>query len=91
MEFEWDDKKSERTRRERGFGFQRAVRIFAGRVYTTPDDRRDYAEERFIAIGETGGEVLVVVYTDRGDARRIISARRANRKERETWRSFAKA
>jgi uncharacterized DUF497 family protein len=91
MEFEWDDKKSEWTRHERGFGFERAIRIFAGRVHATPDDRRDHAEERFIAIGETEGEVLVVVYTDRGDARRIISARRANRKERETWRSFAKA
>ena len=67
------------------------MRIFTARVHTTPDERRDYAEERFIAIGETEGEVLVVVYTDRGDVRRIISARRANRKERETWRSFARA
>jgi uncharacterized protein len=91
MEFEWDEAKSERTRRERGFGFPEAVPIFAGRVRTVIDTRRDYGEERIVAIGETDGKILVVVSTDRGDARRIISARRASRKERELWLSFAKA
>jgi uncharacterized DUF497 family protein len=90
MEFEWDDAKSERNRRERGFDFATAALIFDGPVQTTFDDRRDYSEERVIAIGEINGEVLVVVYTDRGQVRRIISARRANRKEREAWRRFAK-
>jgi len=60
-------------------------------VHTVPDRRRDYGEERVIAIGEVDGEVLVVVYTDRGNTRRIISARRANRKERQLWQSFARA
>ena len=77
------------NRRERGFGFDNAVLIFDGPVQTAIDDRRDYGEERLIAIGEADGDVLVVVYTDWGNVRRIISARRANRKERETWRSFA--
>jgi uncharacterized DUF497 family protein len=90
MEFERDDAKSERNRRERGFDFATAALIFDGPVQTTFDDRRDYSEERVIAIGEINGEVLVVVYTDRGQVRRIISARRANRKESETWRRFAK-
>ena len=90
MEFEWDDAKSERNRRERGFDFATAALIFAGPVQTVVDERRDYGEERIIAIGEIDGEVLVLVYTDGGQVRRIISARRANRKERETWRLFAK-
>ncbi len=90
MEFEWDEAKSERNRRERGVGFEMAALIFAGPVQTTVDDRRDYGEERVIAIGEAGGDVLVAVYTDRGNRRRIISARRANRKEREIWRLFAR-
>jgi uncharacterized protein len=90
MEFEWDDAKSERNRRERGFDFATAALIFAGPVQTIVDERRDYGEERIIAIGEIDGEVLVLVYADRGQVRRIISARRANRKERETWRLFAK-
>jgi uncharacterized DUF497 family protein len=90
MEFEWDNAKSERNRRERGFDFATAGLIFAGPVQTVVDGRRDYGEERIIAIGEIDGEVLVLVYTDGGQVRRIISARRANRKERETWRLFAK-
>lgn len=90
MEFEWDEAKSEWTRRERGVDFATAARIFEAPVQTTPDERRDYGEERIIAIGEVDGAVLVVVYTDRSGVRRIISARPANRKERETWRLFAK-
>lgn len=91
MEFEWDDAKSEWTRRERGIDFAMAARIFEMPVQTTLDDRRDYGEERIIAIGgEVGDMVLVVVYTDRDGVRRIISARQASRKERETWRLFAK-
>ncbi len=87
--FEWDDAKHERNRRERGFGFDHAVRIFAGPVLERADTRRAYGEVRVRALGETGGDVLAVVYTDRGEARRIISARRANRKERELWQSRA--
>ena len=90
MQFAWDDAKSERNRRERGFDFATAALIFAGPVQTVVDERRDYGEERIIAIGEIDGEVLVLVYTDGGQVRRIISARRANGKERETWRLFAK-
>ena len=89
MLFEWDDAKHERNRRERGFGFDHAVRIFAGPVLERADTRRAYGEVRVQALGETGGDALVVVYTDRGEARRIISARRANRKERELWQSRA--
>jgi len=50
-----------------------------------PDDRRDYGEARVRAIGEVDGVVLHVVFTDRGDVRRIISARLADRKERARW------
>ena len=91
MEFEWDEAKSEWTRRHRGFSFEEAARIFAHPVQTILDERRDYGEQRFIAIGETEGEVLVIVYTDRAEVRRIISARPASRKERRLWRSFARA
>jgi uncharacterized protein len=89
MEFEWDEAKSEWTQRLRGFDFAIAARIFEGPVQTIIDDRRNYGEERIIALGEADGMVLVVVYTDRNGVRRIISARRANRKERETWALFA--
>lgn len=88
MLFEWDEAKSRRTLSERGFGFDYAVRIFLGPTLEREDRRRDYGEVRMQAIGETGGDVLFVVYTDRGEVRHIISARLANRRERSAWQSF---
>lgn len=85
MEFDWHDAKDARNRQERGFGFDFAAQIFMGRVLSQVDDREDYGEVRVKAVGEAGGVVLVVVYTDRDDVRWIISARKANRKERALW------
>ena len=85
MQFEWDREKSELTFALRGFDFAFAAGIFAGRVIEAVDSRRDYGEARVRAVGETAGVTLVVVYTDRADARRIISARVASRKERAEW------
>lgn len=85
MEFDWHEAKHARNRQERGFGFDFAALIFAGRVLTQTDDRRDYGEVRLKAIGEAAGRILVVIYTDRDDVRWIISARLANRKERALW------
>ena len=90
MQFEWDSAKSEKNLQDRGFGFEFAADIFSGPVQTAMDERRDYGEQRIIAVGEVAGNVLVVVYTDRNDVRRIISARFANRKEREEWQLFAR-
>lgn len=85
MDFTWDEAKDAKTLAERGFGFAFAIRIFAGRVLEQVDGRRAYGEVRVKAIGEAEGFILVVIYTDRADVRRIISARLANRKERELW------
>jgi uncharacterized DUF497 family protein len=84
-----DEAKSRRNLSERGFGFDYAARIFLGPTLERQDQRRDYGEVRVQAIGETDGDVLFVVYTDRGEVRHIISARLANRKERKLWPSFA--
>ena len=89
MLFEWDEAKSRRTLSEREFGFDYAARIFLGPTLEEEDNRRDYGEVRMQAIGQVGDDVLFVVYTDRGNARHIISARLASRKERRLWHSFA--
>jgi uncharacterized DUF497 family protein len=89
MQFEWDEAKSDRNLRERGFSFAFAARIFKGPVIERMDTRKDYGEARTKAIGAVGENVLLLVYTDRGAVRRIISARPANQKERAEWRSFA--
>ena len=87
MEFEWDEVKDARNHRERGIGFADGTRIFAGKVVEQIDDRRDYGEERLKATGAYGHALLTVVYTQRGDIRRIISVRLASRKERMQWHS----
>jgi uncharacterized protein len=90
MEFEWDEEKHHRNCRERGFGFDFAALIFDGAVIEKRDIRKDYGEPRVLALGEAEGVVLAVTYTDREDVRRIISARRASKKERALWQSFAR-
>ncbi|MGI4978302.1 MAG: BrnT family toxin [Janthinobacterium lividum] len=85
MLFDWDPAKDERNRQERGFGFDLAALIFEAGTIEWPDERKDYGEVRVRALGSTEGLVIHVVFTDRGDVRRIISARLADRKERMLW------
>jgi len=90
--FEWDDEKSRRNLEERGFDFGFATRVFEGDRLEYEDRRRDYGEHRYVAVGEVDGEVLFVVYAWRGADRRIISARRASRRERDAYcETFGKA
>jgi uncharacterized DUF497 family protein len=85
VEFDWDPAKSAWNERSRGFGFEIAVQIFEGRIVQWVDDRKDYAELRINVVGETDGVLLHVTITVRGDKTRIISARKAKKKEREKW------
>jgi uncharacterized DUF497 family protein len=85
MDFEWDEAKSERNHARRELRFELAIELFEGRVVTRADNRKAYGEARFRAVGVTGDLVVVCIYTDRGDARRIISLRRASRKERNAY------
>lgn len=87
MDYEWDEAKSEATRRERGLPFEIAVLLFDRPVLVVEDDRFDYGETRLRAIGEVEGVVLVCVYTEKDEVRRIISLRRASRRERNVYRS----
>ena len=87
MQYTWDAAKNAANIRKHDIGFDDAVRVFEGDVLIWPDERFDYGEARWIAVGLAGGEETVVVYSEEGDERRIISARRATRKERELyWR-----
>jgi uncharacterized DUF497 family protein len=83
--FEWDEAKSEANLKARGFDFAYAAGVFDGPVLELDDTRIDYGERRVQAIGRTGPDILFVVYTWRGEVRRIISARLANRKERDIY------
>jgi uncharacterized protein len=84
--FEFDTAKSNDNEQRRGFGFEYAARVFFDehRVEVL-DDRHDYGEARVRVIGAIEGNIFAVVYTIRGDAIRIISARKANRYERRRY------
>ena len=84
--FEWDEAKSRRNFRERGFDFEFVTRIFDGPCIEEEDARRDYGERRIVATGKIEDGIFVAVYTWRGRRRRIISARPAKRKERDDYR-----
>jgi hypothetical protein len=84
--FEWDPAKREANLRKHGIDFARAVRVFEGQVLEREDRRRDYGEARFVALGAVEELVLAVVYTPRGAAFRIISAREAHRHEKAAYR-----
>ena len=86
--FEWDEAKSEANYKKRGFDFAYAVGIFAGPTLEKDDERTDYGEKRIQAIGLVDDDLLFVVYTWRADVRRIISARLANRRERDDYRQI---
>jgi uncharacterized DUF497 family protein len=59
--------------------------IFSKPILKRKDDRKDYGEERWIALGNLDGAIVVVIYTLRDEAIRIISIRRANRYERKIY------
>lgn len=56
--------------------------MFTGPALTQIDDRRDYGEVRFQTVGLVGDRLVMVVWTQRGDSRHIISMRRCNERER---------
>ena len=82
VDFEWDEAKNDACFERRGFDFAYAVRAFLDPLRIVMQDRRrDYGEDRYRLLGTIDGRTYVVVYTIRGPAIRIISARKANPKE----------
>ena len=82
MRVEFDAAKRAATLEARGLDMARAEELLAGATLTVEDDRQDYGEDRFITIGFLDGIMVVLVWTPRSGAYRIISMRRANERER---------
>ena len=78
LEFEWDPEKRRTNIRAHGIDFLDVRKIFEGPMLAEIDDREDYGEERSVAFGMAGLTVLCVVYTIRGQTIRLISARKAD-------------
>jgi hypothetical protein len=92
MEFEWDEDKRHRNIEQHGFDFLDSVLVFAGEYYCRYSPRQ--GEERWLAIRSVGGVELAVVFTIRGERdeiTRIISVRRAKRRERRQYHAHLRA
>lgn len=86
MRIEFDPVKSKKNILKHGIGFDVAVRALSDpHKIVTVDTRKDYGELRYIVVGKVERTTLVVVYTMRGDTFRIISARKANEREKRKY------
>lgn len=87
MRFEWDGGKARRNLAKHGLAFEEAASAFGdpfGRIREDP--RHSTAEERWVLLGRSrSGRVVVVMFTERDEAIRIISARPATHRERRTY------
>jgi len=88
MRFRYDPAKAAANFRKHGVSFADAEGVFQDPLAVTREDPDAEGERRFIAVGlGSADELLVVVYAMRDDEVRLISARRATRKERKTYES----
>jgi uncharacterized DUF497 family protein len=82
----FDPAKRAETLRERAIDFRDAKHVFAGRTLDVEDIRFDYGETRIQTIGYLAGRMVMVVWTPRGRARRVISMRKCDAKEQKRYR-----
>ena len=85
MEIEYDPAKREATLLHRGLDMARVGEVFEGAYFTLTDDRADYGEIRFVTAGWLDGRLVVLTWTQRGDAIRAISLRKANGREKRKY------
>lgn len=81
MNIEYDPEKRNKTLTERGLDFAHAASVFAGKHFTAEDTRQLYSEPRYITVGKLKERIVILVWTPRSNARRIISMRKANERE----------
>ena len=89
MKFEWDENKEKTNFIKYGIDFRTAALVFCVdfRIETFDEAHSNFEEDRYITIGMIHGTitVIMVVYTERADTIRIISARIATKREREAY------
>ena len=87
LPFDWDDKKADSNLLKHEVSFAEAATVLQNlQAAEFPDTGHSRNEERWIAIGHSNrGRILVVCYTEKDNAIRIISARRADKQEIKTY------
>ena len=85
MEFAWSEAKRAANIRAHGLDFVDAPRVFEGVTYTFEDDRFSYGEQRFVTLGLLAGVAVSVVHTESKNEIRVISFRKATKREAQIY------
>jgi uncharacterized DUF497 family protein len=91
VQFEWDEAKRASNLAKHGIDFVDAMEMFAAPMFVKSDERKDYGEPRWQGLGIVQGRLMVVAYTKREpNTVRIISLRKANRREKDFYQDAIK-
>jgi uncharacterized DUF497 family protein len=85
MLFVWDEAKRRANLRKHGIDFARAEQIFCGITLTAEDNREAYGERRFLSLGLLDDQVVSVAHTENDEEIRIISIRKATKREAQFY------
>jgi uncharacterized DUF497 family protein len=85
MEFTWSERKRSLNLKQHGIDFVDASAVFAGLTFTYEDDRFSYNEQRFVTLGLLAGVPVSIVHTETAHEIRIISFRKATRREAQLF------
>ena len=85
MEFTWSEAKRAANIKAHGLDFVEATSVFEGVTFTFEDDRFSYGEQRFVTLGLLAGVTVSVVHTENEYEIRIISFRKANKRESQIY------
>ena len=85
MDVEFDDEKDRSNGDKYGISLARAGEMDVDTALIALDDRLDYGEPRYVALGMIEGRLHSLVFTMRGETMRAISLRKANAKERKRY------
>jgi len=81
VDIEFDPIKNDKNLRERGLAFDQAAKFDFSTAKIVEDQRKDYVERRYLALGKLGRRVHMLVFSETATGIRIISFRKANRRE----------
>jgi uncharacterized protein len=85
MIFSWSERKRTSNIKDHGIDFVDAELVFAGATFTYEDDRFDYSEQRFVTLGLLAGLPVSIAHTENEHEIRIISFRKATRREADIY------
>ena len=85
MRFEWDEAKRRANLYRHGIDFNAIKKILVGPTISVVDDRFDYGEMRLQTFGLLNGKVVVIAHTESDDVMRVISIRKATKREEKTY------